>query len=127
MKMLCRALFALGVFVATLSLFLSSAEAQTKTVAYAVVELDVRQPEEFSKEFFPLAAKIFAEAGGVFVARPTAPVAIDDIAPKRVAIIRFDSVDKAKATFASEAYRDARKIGDKYASFKIFVLEAPAP
>ncbi len=127
MNVLFRMLFTLGAFVATLALFLSSAAAQTKTVAYAVVELDVRQPEEFSKEFFPLAAKIFAEAGGVFVARPTAPVAIDDIAPKRVAIIRFDSIDKAKATFASEAYRDARKIGDKYASFKIFVLEAPAP
>ncbi len=108
-------------------LLAAPATAQTKTVAYAVVELDVRQPDEFAKEFFPLAAKIFAEAGGTFLVRPSAPTAIDDVPPKRVAIIRFDSVEKAKATFASDAYREARKIGDKYASFKIFVLEAPAP
>lgn len=103
------------------------AQAQQKTAAYAVVELDVREPEAFTKEFFPLAAKIFAEAGGSFVVKPSAPTAVDDVAPKRVAIIRFDTVEKATATFASDAYRDARKIGDKYASFRIFVLEGAAP
>ncbi|MGJ4993248.1 DUF1330 domain-containing protein [Bradyrhizobium sp. HKCCYLS3077] len=127
MKIIARALFTLGVLLTCANLLTAPAAAQATTVAYAIVELDVRQPEEFAKEFFPLAAKIFAEAGGTFIVRPAAPVAIDDVAPKRVAIIRFDSVEKAKATFASEAYREARKVGDKYAGFKIFVVEAPAP
>lgn len=95
--------------------------------ALAIVEVDVRDPEPFAKEFFPLAAKVFADAGATFVVKPTAPVAVDDVAPKRVAIIRFDSVEKAVATFASAAYRDARKIGDRYASFRIFVVETPGP
>ncbi len=107
-------------------LFSHPAAAEDKKIAYAVVELDVRQPEEFTKDFLPLVGKVYAEAGAVFLAKPTAPVAIDDVAPKRVAILRFDSLEKANATFSSQAYRDARKIGEKYASFKIFVVEAPA-
>ena len=95
--------------------------------ALAIVEVDVREPEPFAKEFFPLAAKVFADAGATFVVKPTAPVAVDEVPPKRVAIIRFDSVEKAVATFASAAYRDARKIGDRYASFRIFVVETPGP
>ena len=112
---------------AALYCIVTPALAQQTTAAYAVVELDVRQPEEFSKEFFPLAAKVFADAGASFVVKPSPPAAIDDDAPKRVAIIRYDSVEKAKATFASEAYREARKIGDKYASFRIFVVTGVAP
>lgn len=116
-----------GGLLAGLVLPAGPAAAQSRTVAYAVVELEVRQPEEFAKDFFPLAAKIFADAGRTFVVRPTAPTGIDGEPPKRVAIIRFDSVDIARATFASAAYREARTIGDKYASFRIFVVEAPAP
>jgi len=52
---------------------------------------------------------------------------VDDVAPQRVAIVRFESVEKATATFASTAYRDARKIGGKYASFRIFVVEGAVP
>lgn len=95
--------------------------------AIAVVEIDVRQPENFSKEFFPLAAKIFADAGAVFIVKPSQPAAVDDVPPKRVAILRFPSKEKALATFASTEYRDARKIGEKYASFRIFVLESSEP
>lgn len=105
----------------------AAALAQQKTAAYAVVELDVRQPEAFAKEFFPLAAKVFADAGGSFVVKPSPPTAVDDTPPGRVAIIRFDTVEKATATFASDAYREARRVGDKYASFRIFILEGAAP
>lgn len=100
--------------------------AQTKA-ALAVVEIDVKNPEAFSREFFPLAAKVFADAGGSFVVRPSQPTAVDDVPPKRVAIIQFESVQRAVDTFASQAYRDARKVGDLYASFRIFVLEMPTP
>ena len=95
--------------------------------AIAVVEIDVREPEKFAKEFFPLAAKVFADAGATFIVKPSQPAAVDGTPPKRVAILQFESKDKAVATFASTAYRDARKIGDKYATFRIFVAETTAP
>jgi uncharacterized protein (DUF1330 family) len=94
--------------------------------AIAVIELDVRDPEAFTKEFFPLAAKVFADAGATFLVRPSQPTAIDEVAPKRVALVQFESVEMAVATFASQAYRDARRVGDQYAGFSIFVLESSA-
>lgn len=93
----------------------------------AIVEIDVREPEKFTKEFFPLAAKVFADAGATFIVKPSAPAEVDGTPPKRVAVLRFESKEKALATFASTPYRDARKIGDKYASFRIFVTEESAP
>ena len=109
------------------ALVVAAPAAAEQKPALAIVEIDVREPEAFAKEFFPLAAKVFADAGATFVVKPAAPVAVDDVPPKRVAIIRFESVDKAAATFASAAYRDARKIGDRYASFRIFLVETAAP
>jgi uncharacterized protein (DUF1330 family) len=113
--------------VVALQFFAMSALAQQKTAAYAIIELDVRQPEAFSKEFFPLVATVFANASGTFVVKPSAPTPVDGVEPKRVAIIRFESVEKATATFAPAAYRDVRKVGDQYASFRIFVVEGAAP
>jgi uncharacterized protein (DUF1330 family) len=101
--------------------------AQTKPPAYAVVELEVQNPDEFKKQFLPLASKVFSEAGGKFLARPGIATAIDGTAPNRVALIAFDSLDKAVATFGSAAYKDARKTGDKYAKFRIFAVEGLAP
>jgi uncharacterized protein (DUF1330 family) len=97
--------------------------AQTKPPAYVVVELDVQQPDEFKKEFLPLASKVFQEAGGKFLAQPGIATAIDGTPPNRAALIAFDSLDKAVATFGSGAYKDARKTGDKYAKFRIFAVE----
>jgi uncharacterized protein (DUF1330 family) len=68
----------------------------------------------------PLASKVSSEAGGKFLPPPGISTAIDSTAPNRVALIAFDSLDKAVATFGSAAYKDARKTGDKYAKFRIF-------
>jgi uncharacterized protein (DUF1330 family) len=38
-------------------------------------------------------------------------------------LVQFESADKAVATFTSDAYKDARKIGDKFAKFRILVTE----
>ena len=77
--------------------------AQTKPPAYAVVEVEVQNPDEFLKEFLPLASKVFSEAGGKFLARPGIATAIDGTAPNRVALIAFGGLDKAVATCDSAA------------------------
>ena len=101
--------------------------AQTKPPVYAVVEVEVQNPDEFQKEFVPLASKVFSEAGGKFLARPGIATAIDGTAPNRVALLAFDSLDKVVTTFNLAAYKDARKTGDKYAKFRIFAVEGLAP
>jgi uncharacterized protein (DUF1330 family) len=53
--------------------------------------------------------------------------AIDGEPPKsRTVIVAFGSLEKAKATFAGSAYREGRKIGDKYAKFRIWAMEGIA-
>ena len=42
--------------------------------------------------------------------------------PTRLTIIEFENI-VAKETFASAEYRAARKIGDKFAKFKILATE----
>jgi uncharacterized protein (DUF1330 family) len=54
-------------------------------------------------------------------------VAIDGDPPKvRTVILAFESLEKAQAAFASTAYRENRKIGDKYAKFRIWAVEGLA-
>jgi uncharacterized protein (DUF1330 family) len=97
--------------------------AQAKPPAYAVVENDVSNPEAYAKEFAPIAGRALTEAGGKFLARRGRIVAVDGEPPKSpVTLLAFENVEKAQAAFAGP-YRDARKIGDKYATHRIYIVE----
>lgn len=51
-------------------------------------------------------------------------MSIDGEPPKsRIGLIAFENMDVARAAFASPAYMQARTIGEKYATFRIFALE----
>jgi uncharacterized protein (DUF1330 family) len=97
--------------------------AQAKPPAYVVFEINVQQPEQYLKEFVPLAEKAVAEAGGKFLAQTGPAAVIDGPAPRRAAVIAFDNVDQARASFRTDAYKAARKVGEKYATFRIYAVE----
>jgi uncharacterized protein (DUF1330 family) len=97
--------------------------AQAQPPGYAVIELDVQQPEEFEKEFVPLATKAVTDQHGKFLAKFGPTTTIEGNPPKWAAVIEFESVDRAVATFGSAAYRNALKIGDRYARFQIFAVQ----
>ena len=97
--------------------------AQAKPPAYVVVEIDVQQPDEYLTEFIPLIEKAVADAGGKFLVRSGPASVIDGTAPRRAAVIAFENLDKARASFRTEAYMDARKKGQKYATFRIYAVE----
>jgi uncharacterized protein (DUF1330 family) len=101
--------------------------AQSKPIAYSVSEIDVTNPEAFAKEFVPLARKALSEngAGYKIVAAGGKTVSIEGAAPKgRIVINSFENLDAAVAAYNSPAYKEARKIGDKYATWRIFATEA---
>jgi uncharacterized protein (DUF1330 family) len=100
---------------------------QTKPIAYTVSEIDVTNPEAFAKEYVPLARKALGEGGTVYkiVAAGGKTVSIEGAAPKgRIVINSFENLDAAVAAYNSPAYKEARKIGDKYATWRIFATEA---
>jgi len=99
--------------------------AQARPPAFAVVEIDVSNPEGFQKEYAPNAGKIMDAAGGKYLTRgPSRKVSIDGepVKPTTV-IIQFENLEKAQAVFGSGEYREHRKIGDKYAKFRIWLAE----
>ena len=98
--------------------------AQSKPIAYVVAEIEVTNLEAFEKEWAPLGLKALKESGLKRVAVSGKTVSIEGAPPKsHIRINSFENLDKAIAAFNSPAYKEARKIGDKYATFRIFAFE----
>src|SRR5262252_910554 len=96
--------------------------AQAKPRAYVVIEMDVMNQQAFFKEFVPAAVKTITDQGGKFLARGGKLVSIEEPAPlssadKRLTVVEFENMEKARETFASPSYSDVRTIGNKYAKF----------
>jgi uncharacterized protein (DUF1330 family) len=92
-----------------------------------VVEIEATDPDAYAKEFLPSAGKALAAGGIKFLARGGKSEAIEGAPPpKRVVIWQFESLEKAKATYTGPEYMEARKIGDKYAKFRIWAVEGVA-
>lgn len=98
--------------------------AQAKAPGFVIAEIDVNNVDGYTKEFLPLAAKSLSDGGAKFVVRGGKPMALEGAAPpSRIVITRFDSQEQGKAAYTSPAYMEARKIGDKYAKFRIYTVE----
>jgi uncharacterized protein (DUF1330 family) len=97
--------------------------AQTKTQAYVIGEIDIRDEATFDKEYVPPAAKAVIDGGAKYIVRGGRSVSLYGEPPKRIAIMAFGSLEKAEAAFKSPAYISAKKIGDKYANFRIYAVE----
>jgi uncharacterized protein (DUF1330 family) len=103
--------------------------AQGKPPVYYVTEIDVSNPEAYAKEYAPKAQAIIKAAGGRFLAIGGAGAsgpkvtAFDGEAPKRAVVQVWDSLEKIQTWYNSAEYKEARKIGDKYATFRSFAVE----
>ena len=101
--------------------------AQAKPPAYIVAEIDVSNDEAYQKEYVPLAVKALQDVGAKYLARGGKTASIDGAPPKRIVVATYESLDKAQAAYNSAAYKEARKIGEKYAKFRIYAVEGLAP
>ena len=63
-------------------------------------------------------------AGGKLLAAASNPTAIDGAAPKRVAVQLWESMDKLMAWQQSAEFKATRVIGEKYAKFRAYAVEA---
>ena len=98
--------------------------AQAKPPAYVIAEIDVMNLEPFDKEYVPPAAKAVTDGGGKYIVRGGATVSFYGEPPKpRLAVMVFESMGKARAAFDSPAYKEAKKVGDKYAKFRVYAVE----
>ncbi len=116
--------FLAGVTLATAAIH--ALHAETKPPAYVVTEADVMD-DALYRAYVPRAIKALVDAGGKYIVRDGNSVSLFGVPPNRVAIIRFDSLEKAEAAFNSPAYKEARKSGDEAANFRIYAIEGVAP
>ena len=87
----------------------------SKAPVYVVTEVDISGDlGAYQTEYVPLAQASIKAAGGH----------LEGPSPgTRMAINAFDSVDAAQAWRNSDAFKAARKVGEKYAKFRAFAVE----
>ena len=102
--------------------------AQANPPAYVVAEIDVKNPAPYETEYVPGAVKAIADRGGKYLVRGGKTTSLYGEPPKpRIAIMVFESMEKAQEAFGSSAYKDAKKVGDKYANFRVYIVEGVSP
>lgn len=92
--------------------------------AYVVTEVSISDLEAYQKEYLPLTQAAIKASGGRLVAGGQNIVVYEGPSPgTRVAINAFASLDAVQAWRNSDQYKEARKVGDKYAKFRSFAIE----
>ena len=91
--------------------------------AYVIVEIDVTDPvgyEEYKKQ----AAATVHKYGGRYIVRGgNTEVLEGDWNPKRIVILQFDSMERAKEWLNCEEYREPRKMRHQTARTNMIVVE----
>ena len=102
--------------------------AQAKPPVYTVVEVTVKDADAYAKQYAPKARALIEAKGGKFIAISNNVTAIEGKAPPRLVIHQWQSMEQVKAWHGSKEYAENRKIGNKYASFRILAVEGmPQP
>ena len=112
--------FAVGAAVA------QGVHAQAKPPAYTIAEIEVTDPATYQKYAEGTRIGIPA-AGGRFIVRGGKMFVLNGAPPKQIAVIQWESLEKAQAFFESEAYKQLIPIRDKSANFRAFVIEGVTP
>jgi len=99
------------------------AQAQ-KTVLYSVTEIDVKNLDAYLKEYAPPVTALQKKFNGRNLTVGGKVTPIEGQTPKsRVAIIVWDNMAQYQAYRNSAEWKESRKIGDKYATFRTFAVE----
>jgi uncharacterized protein (DUF1330 family) len=105
------------------ALAVSALHAQGKPGAYAVIDIsEINDPETF-KTLLPKAPAAASAFGGQFIIRTENITALDGTPPKRLIVLGFESVDKAKAWDASAAQKEVDGIRIKSTKSRSFIVE----
>ncbi len=108
------------------------AKASIQKLVYLIGEVDVKDLEGYTKEYSPKVRSTVKTAGGRVIAfgsngESNNVITLEGAPAKRVFIQVWESAEQMQAWYHSADYKAARKIGDKYATFRQFVVDGVAP
>ncbi len=90
---------------------------------YVVVQVIVHDPDGFAK-YRAMVPPTLAAYGGRYLVRAGEYECLEgQWDPKRLVIIRFDDVDKAKAWWNSEEYAPAKQLREQTTESKLIIVE----
>ena len=91
--------------------------------AYVIVDIDVLDPVGY-EQYKNLAGATVEKYGGKYIVRGgKSDVLEGDWRPKRIVILRFDSMARAKEWLNCEEYREPRKMRHRTARTNMIVVE----
>jgi uncharacterized protein (DUF1330 family) len=94
--------------------------------AYIVVQVEVTEPAGYD-EYKKMVPSSLAAYGGKFVVRGGACETLEGSwQPKRLVVLEFPSVAKARQWWASDEYRDAKLLRQRTAITEMIVVEGAA-
>jgi uncharacterized protein (DUF1330 family) len=91
--------------------------------AYVIVEIDIVDPTGY-EEYKELASATVEKYGGKYIVRGGAAETLEgDWNPKRIVVLQFDSMQRAKDWLNCEEYREPRKMRHRTARTRMVVVE----
>ena len=97
--------------------------AQAKPPVYLVTEIEISNVDSYMKEYAPKAQELVKKGGGRLIAASANVTGLQGKAPSRVAVSQWESMDRVKGWWDSAEQKENRKIGDKHAKFRLYVVE----
>jgi uncharacterized protein (DUF1330 family) len=92
--------------------------------AYALLDISEITDQEVFKQLLPKAIASVSAAGGQYLVRTDKITPLLGTPPVRAVVIAFDSVDKAKAWYASPAQKEVNALADRSQKGRWFIAEA---
>jgi uncharacterized protein (DUF1330 family) len=90
---------------------------------YVIVEIEVVDPVGY-EEYKKLAGATIVKYGGKYIVRGGAAETLEgDWQPKRIVILQFENVQRAKEWLNCPEYREPRKMRHRTAKTKMIVVE----
>jgi len=91
--------------------------------AYVIFDVEVTNPADY-EGYKQLAAPTVALYGGKYIARGGQTETLEgEWLPKRIVILQFENMERAKAWINSPEYSEARALRHKHSVSKVIVVE----
>ncbi|HET7618522.1 MAG TPA: DUF1330 domain-containing protein [Vicinamibacterales bacterium] len=91
--------------------------------AYVIAHIDVKDPDRY-KDYIKMSPVSIAKYGGRFIARGGRTESLEGAwQPKRLVILEFPSVERAKEWWASADYADAKALRQATSTGDLVVVE----
>ena len=97
--------------------------AQAKAPGYAVIDISEITDQKVFDQIGAKAGPSSAAFGGKFVIRTNNVTGLEGTPPKRLVVIAFDSVEKAKAWASSPAQKEVMDLNSKSTKSRTFIAE----